>query len=361
MNQRLLLSVERLEDRSVPAGTVTISGWGTGNLNIVGDAQSNDIVITGSPNGIQITAQSGTTLSLGPFPLAWGWTVTTSLPTQVFLVPTSTTPLGQLMIDLKAGDDQVGVFGLQGTVQANGNILIMPGDGNDTVRLGADATAKALLIRDDLGNDVVHLDAVSARDPSQIVLGAGNDSILIAGTGTIFDSHLTLLTGAGSDRVRFVPGQSWIKGNLWIDTSAPMGDGGDTVLVDNAATATAPHTLRVSGTTTIKTGNGADLVRFGLSSGPGPSVDLGGGSNPTTIEMGNHNDRIGIERALFAQLTVKLEDGIDQVLNNWGGASVSLAPGSVLDFGPPNPPLGSDSPLPSGWTSPPGLTVLNHP
>ncbi|MCS7167182.1 MAG: hypothetical protein RMI91_02515 [Gemmatales bacterium] len=358
MNQKLLLSVERLEDRSVPAGTVTISGWGAGNLNVVGDAQGNEIEIIGSSNSIQINAQGTTTLSLGTIPAAW---VVSSSPTQVVLQPTTTPLLGQLVLDLKAGDDQVGVFGLQGLVQANGNILIMPGDGNDTVRLGGDATAKALLIRDNLGNDVVQLDAVSARDPSQISLGAGNDSILIAGTGTIFDSDLTLLTGAGSDRIRFVPGQSWIKGNLSIDTSAAMGDGGDSVLVDHAASATAPHTLRVSGSTTIKTGNGADLIRFGSGSGTGPSVDLGGGSNPTTIEMGNDNDRIGIQRAQFAQLTVNLGNGTDQVLNNWGSASMLVAAGSVLDFGPPNPPLGSDSPLPSGWTSPPGLTVFNHP
>jgi len=61
------LWLEALEDRCVPAGgTVTVAGWGLGNVNLVGDANANDITVNLSPNGINITGNNGTTLTLTP-------------------------------------------------------------------------------------------------------------------------------------------------------------------------------------------------------------------------------------------------------------------------------------------------------
>jgi hypothetical protein len=67
MKRSAALRVEALEDRSVPAGTVTIVGWGTGNINVIGDPQDNQIEITqpGGPATLRITGLSGTTLALG--------------------------------------------------------------------------------------------------------------------------------------------------------------------------------------------------------------------------------------------------------------------------------------------------------
>jgi hypothetical protein len=332
-----------------------VAGWGLGNVNLVGDANANDITVNLSPNGINITGNNGTTLTLTPPPA--GWLVVLNTPTNIILVPPSPS-FGQLFIDLKAGDDVLGVFGPDTLM---GSLIVLPGDGNDQVNIGGIRTMKQLAIRETTGNDVVVLDAVYAHDPSLISLNLGNDKLTILGSGTQFDSDLTILTGAGSDMVRFSPGQSLIQGNLLIDTSAQSGDGGDSVLVDYSTTAGVP-TLKVLGNTTIRTGDGADLIRFGLGSGIGPSVELGAAASNTIIEMGNHNDRIFAARAKLQKLTARLQNGDDQVLNNWGAplggtTTVTVASGSTLDGGPHV----SGDILPPGWTAPAGLTVVGFP
>jgi hypothetical protein len=83
MKRSAALRVEALEDRSVPAGTVTIVGWGAGNINIIGDPLANDIDVTGSgPSQLTITGNAGTTLNSAGVPPAW---VSSSTPTQVII------------------------------------------------------------------------------------------------------------------------------------------------------------------------------------------------------------------------------------------------------------------------------------
>jgi hypothetical protein len=86
MKRSAALRVEALEDRSVPAGTVTISGWGTGNINVIGDPQDNQIEITqpGGPATLRITGLSGTTLALGTIPASW---VSSTVPSTPALYP----------------------------------------------------------------------------------------------------------------------------------------------------------------------------------------------------------------------------------------------------------------------------------
>ncbi len=352
------LQTEWLEDRCVPAGTVTISGWGAGNINVIGDGLDNDIAITqtGGPNTLTIMGNSGTTLALGTIPASW---VSSSTPTQVDLALPSPLNINNLFVDLRVGNDRLGIF----NVTTGGNLLVASSGGggidNDTYRLGADSAGKALLIRDPFGHNRATLDAVKAQDPSTIFFGAGNDYLLIAGSGTIFADDLNIYMGAGSDIVRFVPGTSLIQGDLLINTTSSVGDGGDAVLIEWATSATDPPTLQVDGNTTILTGNGADLVRFGFGTGQfGPSAKLGATPNNTVnINTGNHNDKIFASRVQFAVLSVQLGSGDDQVLNNWGSASVSVAPSSLLNGGPH---VSGDS-LPSPWSAPPGLTVTGFP
>jgi hypothetical protein len=359
MKRSAALRVEALEDRSVPAGTVTIVGWGAGNINIIGDPLANDIDVTGSgPSQLTITGNAGTTLNSAGVPPAW---VSSSTPTQVIINLPS--PLGQLFISLRAGNDRVGVF----NTIAGGNIIILPGDGDDTVLMGADTTLKGLFIRETLGDDYVQLDNVKARDPSLISLNLGNDKLLILGPGTVFDDDLTILGGAGSDFIRFKPGQSSIMGDLLIDTSAVPGDGGDTLVVDWAVNPTDPPTLFVNGNTTILTGDGADKIFFGFGTGMGRSAILGVPSQglipSVNIRMGNQNDQIFASRVGFQLLNANLGNGNDQVLNIWGTAGVSVASGSILDGSlpnPPPPPVPGDQ-LPASWSAPPGLTVVGFP
>jgi hypothetical protein len=361
MKRSAALRVEALEDRSVPAGTVTIVGWGAGNINIIGDPLANDIDVTGSgPSQLTITGNAGTTLNSAGVPAAW---VSSSTSTQVIINLPSPLVLGQLFISLRAGNDRVGVF----NTIAGGNIIILPGDGDDKVLMGADTTLMGLFIRETLGDDYVQLDNVKARDPSLISLNLGNDKLLILGAGTVFDDDLTILGGAGSDFINFKPGQSRIMGDLLIDTSAVPGDGGDTLVVDWAVNPTDPPTLFVNGNTTILTGDGADKIIFGAGTGMGRSAILGVPSQglipSVNIRMGNQNDQIFASRVGFQLLNANLGNGNDQVLNIWGTAGVSVASGSILDGSlpnPPPPPVPGDQ-LPSGWSAPPGLTVVGFP
>jgi hypothetical protein len=265
--------------------------------------------------------------------------------------------INQLFVDLRAGNDTLSING----VTTAGNLIAASsgntGSDNDVYRLGADHAGRALLIRDTFGSNRAILDAVTAQDPSTIFFGAGKDFLSIAG-GNIFASDLNIFMGAGSDIVRFVPGTSLIQGNLLINTTSNVGDGGDAVLIEWATSPTAPPTLQVDGNTTIVTGDGADLVRFGFGTGTGPSAKLGATANNTVnIDTGNHNDRIFASRVQFPLLTVQLGNGDDQVLNNWGTAGVSVAPNSVIDGGPH---VSGDT-IP--WTPPPpsGLTAINFP
>jgi hypothetical protein len=142
---------------------------------------------------------------------------------------------------------------------------------------------------------------------------------------------------------------SQVGNNLLIYT----GGGNDRVFVDNGTSGTA--TLQVFGTTVIRTDVGDDLVRFGAPSTTvgGPTVDL----QTTIIDTGDNNDAIFMEDAIMSLLIALLGNGDDKVLNNWGASNVTVGFGSLLDGG--NHVVGDT--LPTPWTAPANLTVINFP
>ncbi|MEJ5276101.1 MAG: hypothetical protein WHU94_09335, partial [Thermogemmata sp.] len=97
---------------------------------------------------------------------------------------------------------------------------------------------------------------------------------------------------------------------------------------------------------------GNDLVRFGTGAGSGPSVNF---ADQTRLEMGSGDDALFIRNAIFNLLIALLGDGTDRVLNDWGSDGVTVGAGSKLHGG-----AGVDL-LPSGWTTPPNLTILAIP
>jgi hypothetical protein len=193
-------------------------------------------------------------------------------------------------------------------------------------------------------------------------LGSGNDRASFSGNnrfGVVPSSPLdtwfgglTVVGGAGNDLLTFT-GRTQVLNKLNID----LGDGNDRLLVAAAANSSDPATLSVDGpdgeiNALIRLGTGNDLVRFGTGSGSGPSVNF---ADQTRLELGSGDDRLFIRNAIFNLLIALLGDGNDQVLNNWGGSGVTVGAGSKLHGG-----AGVDV-LPSGWTTPPNLTVLAIP
>jgi hypothetical protein len=307
LRPRSQLQVEVLEDRSVPA--VTVLGANAADVSITGDNQSNDIFVTLSSQGIEVHANGSTTLALNPStPANW---IVTNTSTLIILNPNGpnqSPTLDNLYISMLNGDDKVSI----GACTINNNLVIRDSPG---------------------GNDIVIIDNTIVGNNTYIYLTSGNDKVF----------------PGGNDVVRFIPGTVIVGGNLGILT----GGGRDRVLVDPGTSGAV--TLKVFGTTSIRTGLGNDLVSFGVpfSTTTGPTVDL----QATVIDTGAGNDRIYMRDAIMSLLVALLGDGDDTVMNKWGTDNVTVGFGSLLDGGNH---IITDS-LPSSWTPPANLTVINFP
>ena len=219
-------------------------------------------------------------------------------------------------------------------------------NGDDKVSIGACTINNNLVIRDSPGgNDIVIIDNTIVGNNTYIYLTSGNDKVFL--TSSRFTQDVFINTAGGKDVVRFIPGTVIVGGNLGILT----GGGRDRVLVDPGTSGAV--TLKVFGTTSIRTGLGNDLVSFGVpfSTTTGPTVDL----QATVIDTGDGDDRIYMRDAIMSLLVALLGDGDDTVMNNWGTDNVTVGFGSLVDGG-----NGFDSP--PSWTTPPAnLTVINFP
>jgi hypothetical protein len=319
LRPRSQLQVEVLEDRSVPA--VTVLGDNAADVSITGDNQSNDIFVTLSSQGIELHANGSTTLALNPStPANW---IVTNTSTLIILNPNGPNQpptLDNLYISMLNGDDKVSI----GACTINNNLVIRDTPG---------------------GNDIVAINNTIVGNNTYIHLTKGDDKVFL--TNSQFSNNVFISTAGGKDVVRFIPGTVIVGGNLGILT----GGGRDRVLVDPGTSGAV--TLKVFGTTSIRTGLGNDLVSFGVpfSTTTGPTVDL----QATVIDTGDGDDRIYMRDAIMSLLVALLGDGDDTVMNNWGTDNVTVGFGSLVDGG-----NGFDSP--PSWTTPPAnLTVINFP
>ena len=233
------------------------------------------------------------------------------------------------------------------------------GGGHDSVYLN-DIKGNSLSITLGAGNDTLLVHQLRTNSFS-VDLGSGDDQATFTGNNTFgfFDSPhntwgggLTVLGGAGRDTLSFA-GTTVVGNKLSID----LGAGPDRLFVAAAANTTDPPTLKVDGpdgqiNTTILTGTGNDVVRFGTGSGSGKSVQF---EDETRLNLGSGDDALYVRNAIFNLIIALLGDGNDKVLNNWGSSNVTVGSGSKLHGGP-----GIDV-LPASWTTPTNLTVLAIP
>ena len=319
LRPRSQLLVEMLEDRSVPA--VTVLGFNAADISIVGDNQSNNIFVTLGSQGIEVHANAATTLALDPnTPANW---VIQNTPSLIILNPNG--PNQQPTLD---------------------NLYISMLNGDDKVSIGACAVNNNLIIRDHPGgNDTVIIDNTRVGNNTYIYLTSGMDKVFL--TSSQFTQDVFIRTAGGNDVVRFIPGTVIVGNNLGIYT----GGGNDLVCVDPGTSGAV--TLQVSGNTLIRTHPGDDFVRFGVPTTSGPTVDL----KATVIDTGAGKDKIYMRDAIMSLLVALLGDDDDTVMNNWGTANVTVGFGSLLDGG--NHVTGDS--LPTGWSAPTGLTVVNFP
>jgi hypothetical protein len=300
---------------------VTVLGANAADVSITGDNQSNDIFVTLSSQGIEVHANAPTTLALDPStPANW---IVTNTSTLIILNPNGpnqSPTLDNLYISMLNGDDKVSI----GACTINNNLVIRDSPG---------------------GNDIVIIDNTIVGNNTYIYLTSGDDKVFL--TSSRFTQDVFINTAGGNDVVRFIPGTVIVGGNLGIYT----GGGNDRVRVDPGTSGAV--TLRVFGTTFIQTHLGNDLVRFGVPSSTGPTVDL----QATVIDTGAGKDKIYMRDAIMSLLVALLGDDDDTVMNNWGTDNVTVGFGSLLDGG--NHIMGDI--LPPGWTPPANLTVINFP
>jgi len=155
------------------------------------------------------------------------------------------------------------------TVDAKGNVQIVQLTGSST-KFNADAAAEIggnLTIRGQGGIDRVVLDGVTVNGTTLFDLGAQDDVVIL--TDSTFKGRTTINTGNGNDRIRL------------------ENDGNDLLLNDDNGTGTVFQSA-----VSINAGAGDDLLVIGLMNGDGVDfkvapVTLNGGSGTDTLDIQN--------------------------------------------------------------------------
>jgi hypothetical protein len=368
--------------------------------------------LPGSINQIQIFALAGTTLSLdGSSSYTGTGASVTQVGSFITITPVPGTV--NLTINMGGGDDSVSMYHtvLFTPIQI-GTLSVDLGAGNDIFQLqgqGIVNTRIGTLVFDaGAGNDRVVFDATQVGDNSGVCrLGDGDDTIFRKGSGTsmftvsapwrldlgrgndtaqfldtkfghilrgpVAGGGLEVRGGAGNDTVVF-GGSGTLLGDANLELGynlvcnrlvIDLGIGSDRLIVpspSNGGHTNLFYARRSDGLNARiimgpTQGDGHDLIRWGSGGGAGKSVAFGvfdGVPADVDIWMGSGNDRIYIRQAIFNLLIVLMQDGDDRVLNHWGSDGVTVnTSGSKLHGGAH---VQGDT-LVAGFTPPSNLSV----
>jgi hypothetical protein len=184
------MAIERLEERTLLTGNVLASVVANGNLLILGDSKANQIGIQSTVGGaLQISSLDGTTKingSTSPF--------------------TANGVTGNVFIFLGQGNDVIQLGGPSLTTNLPHNLLIVGGNGNDTVDIANASIGGSVAIFGGGGSDTV---AVGSAATATAVTVGGNlliDGGLGNSTLAVFDANvtgnLTLVGNGTSDHIQ---------------------------------------------------------------------------------------------------------------------------------------------------------------
>lgn len=216
-------ALERLEERTLLSGNVTVSVTSAGNMNVVGDSKGNEILIQSTSTGaLQVSSLDGTTTingSSSPF--------------------TSSAVTGNVAVFMKQGADvvDVGSTGMLTTLPKN--LFIDTGSGSDTVAIENASIGGSVAIFGGAGSDTFTVGSSS----SEAAVSIGGSLYIVGGSGSgntiaVFDANITdnlMIFSSGADdqiQVGFdaglgiigetAPAHVSVGGNLDIRT--PNGD-----------------------------------------------------------------------------------------------------------------------------------------
>ncbi len=271
-NGTLSPSVQTLELRALPAGTVTAQLIGT-TLLLTGNSQSNSLQITVSEAGIDLEGTgtaikfNGQTTAAGtPLHLTNAVNLAGSLianlgsgnDTLTFNINASSTFKGDVIAYMGSGNDQFITNVSDGVMfTVGGSVTTILGSGNDIWALNNSGTSKikgSLYVDGGTGNNVITM--LDEAPTSIEIFGAttlvtagsyGTNTVTIGGADVTLHGPVTITTGFGQDDVEIF-GNVAIDSVLYIDTFA-----GDDFLELSGL-------IEISGPTTLIAGEGNDVV-----------------------------------------------------------------------------------------------------
>lgn len=215
---------EQLETRRLLAGDVAVALDADGDLSIQGDQVANDISVTADANGdLVITGNDGTTVTYDGTTHDAGEAVTVSGVT------------GDVVINMKGGNDVVLVDGGTNPIELPGSLVIHTGLGEDMVTVTGVTLGAGDDDTGDTGDTGDTDDTDDDDDDASLVigLGGGNDTLVVENVAA---ENVLLHAGQGDDDMSVdlglpAAGEESLTENVVVHA----GGGDDTVAVSNVA------------------------------------------------------------------------------------------------------------------------------
>jgi hypothetical protein len=381
-HNRIRSSLEALEARDTPAGTVTAT-FTAGRLTITGDAADNTLllrtdwddclIISGNASGTVVRLNGGPAgdeVKL-PTPLTGGVAINLGDGADNLTIDAADVP-GSLTIN--GGNGAPGgpagnTINLSGGVLIGGNLTITNLAGLDTTQLsGLVNLGGNMTIRNGAGGSLVSGDDTTDLHVGGVLSvfgGAGYDKVDVGAAVNVVVGSLVFNSGTDRDGSHFRVhplGDLSVAGAVRV-TNGPGADntefGGRSLTIGGALTVrngngdsdtvvTAEQLLFVGGPTRVTSGDGKDLVYIGPGreiGDPLPAADIGS----VTV----NNGAGGSETAIVAtRLTVRGSvnisawDGTDEVGVASESDSGSISGNVWIDIGPGEPPPDDETAAP---------------
>lgn len=177
---------ERLEDRTLLSGNVSVFATGGGDVRVVGNAGDNEINVEVDGSTLRFTGVTGTTIN---------WQ---SGPAEFDL---SSLNLRDLRFAMGAGND---VVNLAATLNLSGDLILYTHGGTDTINVSGAISADKVVISGGGDDDSINVSGTTSADITAI---NGDDLINPTGNDTIHASHISagrdfkLIAGLGVNTV----------------------------------------------------------------------------------------------------------------------------------------------------------------
>ena len=286
------------------AGDVTASFDG-GLLTITGDAEANEVMIVGAPDGsARVIGLNDTTVNGGDLEFSVGDTNR------------------RISVSLGDGDDQIDIKGVVlalplEVVGGNGNdfievsnsrtrgVSISGNAGDDVVKLFNVYSLASFRVQTNGGDDTVAVEAIASSDDTVIETGAGNDSVAINHLGS--RRLLNIDTGSGNDTV-------FAAGELYgYRASFSLGDGDDNLNIapeTREANARFRRSLQITGSA----GNDNIIMDSSVQSFRSTVVDGGAGTDSFQLAGATLSDlNLSVESDTVADLATIVSNFYDSL------------------------------------------------